>query len=55
MGKGDLCQVYARMLHNYNQKNSSVFQNETKILAMQNVHFEFWQVLRDYCLLHPKK
>ena len=58
MWKEDLGQVYARMLHNYNQKLPiclSVFQNEKKILAMQNVHFQFWQVLHECCLLHPKK
>ena len=58
MWKEDLRQVYARMLHNYNQKLPiclSVFQNEKKILAMQNVHFQFWQVLHECCLLHPKK
>lgn len=40
MWKGDLRQVYVRMLHNYNPKNTyflSVLPNEKKILAMQNV------------------
>ena len=55
MWKEDLRQVYARMLHNYNQKIPiclSVLQNEKKILAMQNVHFQFWQVYMNviYCI-----
>ena len=57
MWKGDLRQVNARMLHNHNQKIPiclSDLKNE-KILVMQNVHFEFWQVLHDYSLLHPKQ
>ena len=55
MWKGDLRQVYARMLHNHNQKNTYLFISFAKREEDFSNAKCTLQVLYDYCLLHPKQ